>query len=75
MIGASHANCGGVTGFPFSVFGWPENKEDLEASYPTSLLETGNDILSFWVASMAMMALGLTDKLPFNTVFFSCPRE
>lgn len=54
--------------FPFSVFGWPEHTDDLEAFYPTSLLETGHDILFFWVARMAMMGLGLTGKLPFKTV-------
>merc|ERR550525_804158 len=57
--------------FPFSVFGWPntENNPDLEAFFPTSLLETGHDILFFWVARMVMMSLGLTGKLPFHTVY------
>jgi valyl-tRNA synthetase len=55
--------------FPFSVFGWPNNTEDLDAFYPTSLLETGADILFFWVARMVMMGLQLTDKLPFTTVY------
>ena len=55
--------------FPFSVFGWPDKTEDLEAFYPTSLLETGLDILFFWVARMVMMGLELTEKLPFHTVY------
>lgn len=55
--------------FPFSVFGWPNNTEDLELFYPTTLLETGLDILFFWVARMVMMGLQLTDKLPFKTVY------
>eukprot|EP00560_Eucampia_antarctica_P005612 CAMPEP_0197833000 /NCGR_PEP_ID=MMETSP1437-20131217/17227_1 /TAXON_ID=49252 ORGANISM="Eucampia antarctica, Strain CCMP1452" /NCGR_SAMPLE_ID=MMETSP1437 /ASSEMBLY_ACC=CAM_ASM_001096 /LENGTH=1069 /DNA_ID=CAMNT_0043436719 /DNA_START=40 /DNA_END=3249 /DNA_ORIENTATION=- len=55
--------------FPFSVMGWPDKTADLEAFYPTSLLETGSDILFFWVARMVMMGLQLTDKLPFNTVY------
>ena len=55
--------------FPFSVFGWPNNTEDLKAFYPTSLLETGSDILFFWVARMVMMGLELTDELPFHTVY------
>jgi valyl-tRNA synthetase len=55
--------------FPFSVFGWPEQTDDLKAFYPTSLLETGLDILFFWVARMVMMGLELTDTLPFHTVF------
>ena len=49
--------------------GWPDNTEDLKAFYPGSLLETGLDILFFWVARMVMMGLELTDQLPFKTVF------
>ena len=55
--------------FPFSVMGWPDNTDDFKAFYPTSLLETGLDILFFWVARMVMMGLELTDTLPFHTVF------
>eukprot|EP00438_Fugacium_kawagutii_P019492 Skav235625 [mRNA] locus=scaffold358:299341:304444:+ [translate_table: standard] len=57
--------------FPFSVFGWPdtENNEDFNSFFPTSLLETGHDILFFWVARMVMMSLGLTGKLPFHTIY------
>jgi len=55
--------------FPFSVMGWPDDTADLKAFYPTSLLETGSDILFFWVARMVMMGLELTDTLPFHTVF------
>jgi valyl-tRNA synthetase len=55
--------------FPFSVMGWPDNTDDMKAFYPTSLLETGLDILFFWVARMVMMGLELTDQLPFHTVF------
>lgn len=55
--------------FPFSVFGWPNNTDDFKAFFPTSLLETGLDILFFWVARMVMMSLHLTDKLPFKTVY------
>jgi len=49
--------------------GWPDQTDDLKAFYPTSLLETGCDILFFWVARMVMMGLELTDQLPFHTVF------
>jgi len=49
--------------------GWPDATADLKAFYPTSLLETGLDILFFWVARMVMMGLELTDVLPFHTVF------
>jgi valyl-tRNA synthetase len=55
--------------FPFSVMGWPDQTPDLKAFYPGSLLETGLDILFFWVARMVMMGLELTDELPFETVF------
>lgn len=55
--------------FPFSVFGWPEQTDDFKAFFPNTLLETGQDILFFWVARMVMMSLHLTDKLPFKTVY------
>jgi len=56
--------------FPFSTMGWPNcNTEDMKAFFPGDLLETGHDILFFWVARMVMMSLELTDKLPFKTVF------
>ncbi|WAR30322.1 SYVC-like protein [Mya arenaria] len=54
--------------FPFSVFGWPENTVDLSSYYPNSLLETGNDILFFWVARMVMLGQKLTGQLPFSKV-------
>ena len=57
--------------FPFSVFGWPkpESAQEMERFYPTTLLETGHDILFFWVARMVMMGLKLTGKLPFSTIY------
>lgn len=55
--------------FPMSVFGWPEKTADFDAFFPTTLLETGLDILFFWVARMVMMSLHLTGKLPFSTVY------
>ena len=58
--------------WPFSVFGWPEKTPDLDAFYPGSLLETGHDILFFWVARMVMMGLELTDQLPFTDVCVLC---
>lgn len=54
--------------FPFSVFGWPDSTADFNAFFPTTLLETGHDILFFWVARMVMMSLLLIKKLPFRTV-------
>lgn len=56
--------------FPFSTMGWPDvDTKDMKAFFPGDLLETGYDILFFWVARMVMMSLELTDKLPFKTVF------
>eukprot|EP00208_Stichococcus_sp_RCC1054_P003787 CAMPEP_0206141402 /NCGR_PEP_ID=MMETSP1473-20131121/12794_1 /ASSEMBLY_ACC=CAM_ASM_001109 /TAXON_ID=1461547 /ORGANISM="Stichococcus sp, Strain RCC1054" /LENGTH=1079 /DNA_ID=CAMNT_0053535961 /DNA_START=148 /DNA_END=3387 /DNA_ORIENTATION=+ len=55
--------------FPFSVFGWPTQSADLERFFPGALLETGKDILFFWVARMVMMSLSLTDKVPFEQVY------
>ncbi len=56
--------------FPFSTMGWP-NKEnqDLKGFFPGHLLETGHDILFFWVARMVMMSRTLTGELPFKTVY------
>ncbi|XP_071449682.1 valine--tRNA ligase isoform X1 [Hetaerina americana] len=55
--------------FPFSVFGWPNQTEDLEAFFPTTLLETGHDIIFFWVARMVFFGQKLMGKLPFKEVF------
>lgn len=55
--------------WPFSTLGWPEETADLERYYPTDIMETGHDILFFWVARMIMMGLWFTDKPPFHTVY------
>ena len=56
--------------FPFSCTGWPdESAPDFAAWHPTTLLETGQDILFFWVARMVMCSLQLTDKLPFTEIY------
>ncbi|XP_046735279.1 valine--tRNA ligase isoform X2 [Diprion similis] len=55
--------------FPFSVFGWPEESNELKAFYPGTLLETGHDILFFWVARMVFLGRKLLGKLPFKEVF------
>jgi valyl-tRNA synthetase len=54
--------------FPFSVFGWPDDTDDYRTFYPTQLLETGKDILFFWVMRMVMLGLKLTGRLPFREV-------
>ncbi|XP_014297189.1 valine--tRNA ligase isoform X2 [Microplitis demolitor] len=55
--------------FPFSVFGWPEKTPELEAFYPGSLLETGHDILFFWVARMVFFGRKLMGQVPFREVY------
>ncbi|XP_042860991.1 valine--tRNA ligase-like isoform X2 [Penaeus japonicus] len=55
--------------FPFSVFGWPKKTRDMELFYPNSLLETGHDILFFWVARMVFFGQKLLGKLPFKQVY------
>ena len=55
--------------WPFSTLGWPDDTEDMRLYYPTSVLETGYDILFFWVARMIMMGLECTGQVPFDTVY------
>ncbi|MFN2146678.1 MAG: valine--tRNA ligase, partial [Anaerolineales bacterium] len=55
--------------WPFSTLGWPEQTPDLAYFYPTSVLETGYDILFFWVARMIMSGLEYTGEIPFHTVY------
>ena len=55
--------------WPYSTLGWPDDTEDLRYFYPTSVMETGYDILFFWVARMIMMGLEDTGDIPFHTVY------
>ncbi len=55
--------------WPFSTLGWPEETPDLKYFYPTSYMETGYDILFFWVARMIMSGLEFTEQAPFHTVY------
>jgi valyl-tRNA synthetase len=55
--------------WPHSTLGWPDDTEDLRYFYPTSVMETGYDILFFWVARMIMMGLEDTGDIPFHTVY------
>ena len=57
--------------FPFSIFGWPDQTDELKLFYPGSLLETGHDILFFWVARMVFFGQKLMGKLPFKEVRLS----
>ena len=58
--------------FPLSVLGWPDDKPDLSTFYPSSVLETGSDILFFWVARMVMMGMQLGGDVPFQKVIENC---
>jgi valyl-tRNA synthetase len=57
--------------WPFSTLGWPEATPALARFYPASDLETGYDILFFWVARMMMMGLHFTGKAPFRRILLS----
>ncbi len=53
----------------FSTLGWPEKTEDMRLFHPTDILETGYDILFFWVARMILMTGCLLGDIPFRTVY------
>ncbi|WP_416877639.1 valine--tRNA ligase [Litorimonas sp.] len=55
--------------WPFSTLGWPEQTEELERFYPTSVLVTAFDIIFFWVARMMMQGLYFMDEVPFDDVY------
>ncbi|KAK1297533.1 Valine--tRNA ligase [Acorus calamus] len=56
--------------WPFSTLGWPdESAVDFKKFYPTTILETGHDILFFWVARMIMMGIEFTGNVPFSYVY------
>ena len=58
--------------WPFATVGWPTKTsadDPYSRFYPADLLETGHDILFFWVARMVMMGVELTGKVPFKTIF------
>jgi valyl-tRNA synthetase len=55
--------------WPFSTMGWPDRTKTLETFYPTSVMETGHDIIFFWVARMMMMGLHFMGEVPFRTVY------
>ena len=53
----------------FTTLGWPKDTRDLKEYHPTTLLETGYDILFFWVARMILMSQFLLGEIPFKTVY------
>lgn len=55
--------------WPFSTLGWPEQTEDLRRFYPSSVMETGYEILFFWVARMVFFGIEIMGEPPFHTVY------
>ena len=55
--------------WPFSTLGWPEVTADLLHYYPTSVMETGYDIIFFWVARMVMAGIHFLGAVPFHTIY------
>lgn len=55
--------------WPFSTLGWPEKTADMDTFYPFSMLETGWDILFFWVTRMILLGIKMTGSVPFREVF------
>jgi valyl-tRNA synthetase len=63
--------------WPVSTLGWPDDTDDLRRFYPTTVMETGYEIIFFWVARMIMMCLAamdgrretLEERIPFRYVY------
>jgi valyl-tRNA synthetase len=55
--------------WPFSTLGWPDDTADLRRYYPTSVMETGYDIIFFWVARMVMAGIHFMGTIPFHTIY------
>ena len=54
--------------WPFATLGWPDQTQDLDAFFPTQLLDTAREIINLWVARMIMTSLRFTGKVPFDHV-------
>ena len=54
--------------WPFLTLGYPNN-EDFKTFYPTDVMETGGDIIFFWISRMIMLGLYVTGETPFKTVY------
>ncbi len=54
----------------FSTLGWPEKTEDLQTYHPTTVIETGYDLIFFWIARMVLMSQYLLGDIPFKTIYF-----
>ncbi|MBE3565229.1 MAG: valine--tRNA ligase [Thermogemmatispora sp.] len=55
--------------WPFSTLGWPDDTPDLRRYYPTSVMETGYDIIFFWVARMVMAGIHFMGTIPFRVIY------
>jgi valyl-tRNA synthetase len=55
--------------WPFSTLGWPDDTPDLHRFYPGTVMETGYDIIFFWVARMMMLGIHFLDEAPFDVVY------
>jgi len=55
--------------WPFATLGWPLKTQALETFYPNAILETGFDIIFFWVARMMMLGMHFTGEVPFRRVY------
>ncbi len=55
--------------WPFSTLGWPDDTDDLRRYYPGSVMETGYDIIFFWVARMMMLGIHFMGEVPFRKVY------
>ena len=55
--------------WPFSTLGWPDQTDDLRRYYPGAVMETGYDIIFFWVARMMMLGIHVMGEVPFETVY------
>jgi valyl-tRNA synthetase len=57
--------------WPFATLGWPEETDDLQKFYPSTVLVSGYDILFFWIARMIMAGLYFTDEAPYRDVYIT----
>jgi len=55
--------------WPFSTLGWPNQTQELKTFYPNAVMETGHDILFFWVARMMMLGIHFMKEVPFSKVY------
>lgn len=53
-----------------TTLGWPEETQDLKMYHPTALIESGYDILPFWIARMILMSGFFRNEVPFKTIYF-----